>query len=199
MTVSSLGQPWISLVRFPITWIALNPLLSREQGNLNWDVSYDRTGLPCVTFENLPPPIVSTGPPPSPGWPVPELIPDSYRGVSTKETDIYVTPIVLFQVCFHFIVHPVLISDNFKSKIIHEIEQNAHTPKKQVLFLHDKPEIPAVIRKNKPLLRIVQKCLSPNPARRPTAAALCNSLLRLCKLSTIRSAVCDVGMSWVAS
>jgi len=70
-------------------------------------------------------------------------------------------------------------------------------PRKRVSFLHGKPRIPAIIKKNKPLLRIVQKCLSPNPVRRPTAAALCNSLLRLCKLSTIRGAVCDVGMSWL--
>lgn len=159
--------------------IVLGPSLGL--GNLDWDVSYDCTGLPYVTFKNLPLPVASIDrPPPPPKWPVPELISDSSGSTSTKETDIYVTPIVLFQ-------------------LIHEVEQTALAPKKQVSFVNGRPEIPAVVQKNKPLLRIVQKCLSPNPAKRPTAAGLCDSLLRLCKLSIVRSVVCDAGKSFLSA
>jgi len=75
------------------------------------------------------------------------------------------------------------------------LDFNALPPTKQVSFLDDKPEIPAVIQKNKRLLRVVEKCLSPNPALRPTAASLCDSLLRLCKMTIVRDAARDVGKS----
>jgi hypothetical protein len=57
------------------------------------------------------------------------------------------------------------------------------------------PEIPVIIQENKPLLRIVDKCLSPERAQRPTAAALCKMLLRLCRSSVVRGAVLDIGKS----
>jgi len=164
--------------------IVLGPSLNL--GNLNWDVSYDDNGLPWVTFKNLPPPIApELPPPPPPKWPVPELTTDSSG--STKETDIYVTTIVLFQV-INDIEYTVRDATG-------ALDFNALPPTKQVSFLDDKPEIPAVIQKNKRLLRVVEKCLSPNPALRPTAASLCDSLLRLCKMTIVRDAARDVGKS----
>ena len=65
----------------------------------------------------------------------------------------------------------------------------------QVPYPPDEPKIPKVIEENKPLLGIVKKCLLPQPSQRPTAAALCKMLLRLCRSSVIRSAVLDIGKS----
>jgi len=165
--------------------IVLGPSLNI--GNLNWDVSNDVNGLPCVTFNNLPPPIApELPPPPPPKWPVPELTTDSSG--STKETDIYVTPIVLFQV-INDIEYTVRDATG-------ALDFNALPPTKQVSFLDDKPEIPAVIQKDEGLLHIVQGCLSPDPTLRPDAASLCKSLLRLCRMSILRDLVHYVGKSF---
>ena len=74
----------------------------------------------------------------------------------------------------------------------HEIEYNSLTPQNEVPFPSDTPEIPVVIQENKPLLWIVDKCLSPQRTQRPTSAALCKMLLRLCRSSVVRGAVLDM-------
>ena len=77
----------------------------------------------------------------------------------------------------------------------HEIEYNSFASQNDVPLPSGKPEIPKVIKENKPLLRIVDKCLSPERAHRPTSAALCKMLLRLCRSSVVRGAVLDIGKS----
>ena len=77
----------------------------------------------------------------------------------------------------------------------HEIEYSSFAPQNKVPFPSDTPEIPVVIQENKPLLRIVAKCLSSERAQRPTAAALCKMLLRLCRSSVVRGAALDIGKS----
>jgi len=76
-----------------------------------------------------------------------------------------------------------------------EVKYSSFAPQNEVPFPSDTPEVPEVIKEQKPLLRIVNKCLSPERAQRPTAAALCKMLLRLCRSSIVRGAVLDIGKS----
>jgi len=77
----------------------------------------------------------------------------------------------------------------------HAIEYSSSAPQNEVPLPSDTPAIPEVIKENKPLLRIVDKCLSPERAHRPTSAALCKMLLRLCRSSVVRGAALDIGKS----
>jgi len=77
----------------------------------------------------------------------------------------------------------------------HEIEYSSFASQNEVPFPSHIPEIPDVIKENKLLLRIVDKCLSPERAQRPTAAALCKMLLRLCRSFIVSGAVLDIGKS----
>ncbi|KAF8799159.1 hypothetical protein BYT27DRAFT_7202234 [Phlegmacium glaucopus] len=110
-----------------------------------------------------------------------------------KESDIYTAPLVLFQLVEHVenIVH-VSKEKSSRQSGIHEIEYSSLVSPKQIPFPSDKPDIPDVIKENKPLLRIVRKCLSPRPAQRPTAAALCKMLRDLCRSSIVRRAGLDI-------
>ncbi|KAF8159307.1 hypothetical protein B0H34DRAFT_702943, partial [Crassisporium funariophilum] len=163
--------------------------------NIKYEVSLGRNGLPCVTFKNLPPPASFDGPPPlPPKCPVPGLGSDSSGG--TKESDIYCTPLVLFQIVDE-IENLVNVSKKHipSSPGTHEVIYSSLPSRKPASLSSAEPKIPVMIQENKPLLRIVMKCLSSQPSRRPTASELCAMLLRLCRSSVLSSALLDMGRS----
>ncbi|KAF8801551.1 hypothetical protein BYT27DRAFT_7198089 [Phlegmacium glaucopus] len=117
------------------------------------------------------------------------------------ESDIYCTPRALFQMIDQI---ENLIDRSKKSlptpykpqgpKIVYD---NLLSERKVPLPPHE-PLIPAIIEQNKPLLRIVNKCLKPRPHQRPTAQMLCDMLLDFCKSSIIKSVLHEAG-KWVLS
>ncbi|KAF8159311.1 hypothetical protein B0H34DRAFT_796578 [Crassisporium funariophilum] len=171
--------------------IVIGPCL--ERGNIRHEVSLGNAGLPSVTFKNLPPPTSLDVPPPlPPNCAVPGL--GSDQSGATKESDIYCTPLVLFQIVQE-IENLLDLSKQHVSLLAgtqQVVYSNFSSPESVPLPLGE-PTIPAVIEANKPLLRIVKKCLSPQPSRRPTAAALCSMLLRLCRSHIASSALLDFG------
>lgn len=57
--------------------------------------------------------------------------------------------------------------------------------------------IPTRIQENPPLLKIVKRCLAPEPSKRPTASKLCSMLLRTCRRPLIAAFLKEIGASWV--
>jgi len=170
--------------------VVLGPLLNLA--NIKWDVVQDMTGLPYVEFRNLPP-ANSEGPPPPPKWPVPGL-PDP--GGSTMESDIYCTPLVLFQI-IEKLENSLEMAMEVNGPEIREIESKDVTSR-PIEFVDDKPAIPSVIAKNGALCRIVRTCFAEDPAKRPTAS----QLVKLVRKLALKHLYRDVGKGiggWVIS
>ncbi|PPQ87554.1 hypothetical protein CVT25_008466, partial [Psilocybe cyanescens] len=151
-------------------------------GNISWDVSRGSNGLPHVTFNNLPPPLPpKNGPGNKPN--LDGIMKDDVRNPTT----------VLLQL--------VTLVENMVPEMpqlqdgMHEVEYSSLPPQDEAPFPSATPEVPIVIQNNKPLHRIVGKCLSDQRAHRPTAAALCKMLLRLCRSSVVRDAAWEIGKS----
>ncbi|PPQ91211.1 hypothetical protein CVT25_001227 [Psilocybe cyanescens] len=151
-------------------------------GNIIWDVSRGSNGLPHVTFNNLPPPL----PPKN----VPGL--ELNLGGRMKD-DVRNATTVLLQLVT--LVEKIVPERPQLRDGTHEIEYSSLAPQNEAPFPSATPEVPIVIQKNKPLRQIVGKCLSDQRAQRPTAAALCETLLRLCRSSIVRDAALDIGKS----
>ncbi|PPQ69917.1 hypothetical protein CVT25_002475 [Psilocybe cyanescens] len=164
--------------------IILGPELNMR--NIEYDVSSSRSGLPCVAFKNLPPPTENAQPPsPPPKWHVPGIC--SLSDGSTKESDVYSGARVFFQMIEH--VEKMVYKERPPNREgTHEFDYSSSLSKGDLPFPPNEVRIPLVVRNNKRLLRIVNKCLSPQPAHRPTASALCNMLLALCRATMIRRA-----------
>ncbi|PPQ82304.1 hypothetical protein CVT25_008430 [Psilocybe cyanescens] len=153
-----------------------------DPGNISWDVSRGSNGLPHVAFNNLPPPL-----PPKdvPGHKVnlDGIMKDDIRNATT----------VLLQLVT--VVENIVPERPQLQDGTHEIEYRSLAPQNEALFPCATPEVPIVIQNNKPLHRIVGKCLSDQRAQRPTASALCKMLLRLCRSSIVHDAAREIGKS----
>ncbi|KIM43430.1 hypothetical protein M413DRAFT_443371 [Hebeloma cylindrosporum] len=147
------------------------------QTNIKWEIS-NVGGLPTVRFDlpfNAPP-----DPVPPPNYTVPELAKDPPH--ATKASDIYCTPYVLAELIKR-IEAVVGISVGISKR-------RTAQPGDHSFVCHPTPDpTPAseaellVIKRNPLLSGIVTKCLSPDPSQRPTARALRDQLLSVCRKS----------------
>jgi len=119
--------------------------------------------------------------------------------VTTKQGDIYTIPFVVFQVCDAASCLGASGEDSLvlfvrslsicKACFLH--------PLRNVSCEDDRLEIPDAIKSNKSLCRIAEKCLLSDPSKRSTAARLCDMLVRVYRVATLRELATFLAKSYI--